>query len=292
MISIKNKWLFCFVLCTLYSVLFLSCNKEEPIPSYIHIDKISLTTTVSQGSNAHKIIDAWIYIDDNLVGAFEMPCTVPVLYAGEHNVKIYAGVKENGIAETRIMYPFYYRHEQTVTLTQGQITTLTPTVSYYSSAAFPWLEDFEGSSHSVCKSDGVTIDTFMTITPLPSEVFEGAQSGKVSISAVNSTYFGVCCSEQVLPQGGANVFFEMNYNCNSVFNMGIVGYNAAGTVVDQVPSLWLNPTEGSWKKVYVNLTTEVSQMTSATKFAVFFSMLKDVNVSTSYFYLDNVKLVN
>ena len=74
--------------------------------------------------------------------------------------------------------------------------------------------------------------------------------------------------------------------------MGIVGYNAAGTVVDQVPSLWLNPTEGSWKKVYVNLTTEVSQMTSATKFAVFFSMLKDVNVSTSYFYLDNVKLVN
>jgi len=49
-------------------LLLYSCNKEEPIPAYIHIDKIDLKTNYSiQGSNSHKIIDAWIYVDDQLL---------------------------------------------------------------------------------------------------------------------------------------------------------------------------------------------------------------------------------
>lgn len=270
----------------------VSCNKEEPIPSYIHIDKITLTTKTdgTEGSSAHKIIDAWIYIDDNLVGAFEMPCTVPVLYEGSHKIKIRAGVIENGISETRVAYPFYAPYEQTTTLTRGQITTLVPTVGYFSGTAFSWLENFDSAS-GICTSNGTTPDTSMKITNDASIVFEGAGSATVSITATNSSYFGVCCSEQTLPQAGANVFVELNYNCNSDFNVGVEGYDANGNVVDQQIALSLRSTDG-WNKVYVNLTNEVSSMTSASKFAVFFSMLKDQTVSASYFYIDNAKLVN
>jgi len=51
-------------------------NPAEPIPSYIHIDKIDLTTDYSsQGTSSNKITDAWIYVDNELIGAFEMPVT-------------------------------------------------------------------------------------------------------------------------------------------------------------------------------------------------------------------------
>ena len=270
--------------------LFFSCNKEEPIPSYIHIDKIDLTTNdCTEGSNAHKISDAWVYIDDNLVGAFEMPCTFPVLYEGSHKIQMRAGVKENGISETRIYYPFYAPFEQTVTLTRGQISTLVPIVKYSSTATFAWLEDFEGSSHDLCMSNGASPDTIMLNDT--ANVFEGSQSGKVSITGVNSSYFGVGCAEQTLPQGGANVFAELNYNCNAEFNIGVAGYTGTGQLVDQVIKITIRSTEGQWNKIYINLTNVVSSITGASKFSLFFSMLNQTS-STQYFYLDNVKLVN
>src|SRR3989337_3990814 len=93
----------------------LACNKEEPIPSYIHIDAINLSTNYTiEGSSSNKILNAWIYIDDQSVGAFELPCTVPVLAVGSHEIKIQAGIKENGIDATRIYYPFYEIVKQTV----------------------------------------------------------------------------------------------------------------------------------------------------------------------------------
>ncbi|MBI4930292.1 MAG: hypothetical protein HY841_05985 [Bacteroidetes bacterium] len=271
------------------SVIGVACNKEEPIPSYIHIDKINFTTNyLLEGSSSNKILDAWIYIDDQQVGAFELPCTVPVLAEGSHEIKIWAGIKENGIAETRIKYPFYETFSQTVILTRGQITTISPTVTYAANADFTWLEDFEGSSHSVCNS-GVTADSIMTITTAPSDVFEGTGSGKVSITS--SSYIGISCAKYILPQGGASVFLELDYNCNTEFNIGIIGYTANNTIDVQWTSLTLRPTTG-WNKVYINLGTEVSNATNSTKFSIFFSMLKDENLANSYFYLDNVKLIN
>ena len=275
-----------FLLC----IIGISCNKEEPIPSYIRIDKIDLTTNYStEGSNSHKILDAWVYIDDNPVGTFEMPCTFPVLYAGSHNIKIFPGIKENGITETRIAYPFYDKYETDVTLAQGQITTIAPAVKYVQGATFQWIEDFEGVAHGVCKSDGTTKDSVMTITSTSSEIFEGTGSGKVEI--FGGTYFGMTCNKYSLPKSGASVFLEMNYNCNTEFNVGVAGYTASGTLEMQQIAITLNPTSG-WNKIYINLSSEVTNATNSTKFAVFFSMIKNSSLSSSYFYLDNVKLIN
>jgi len=270
-------------------VLFFSCNKEEPIPSYIHIDTINLTTNYAvQGSISNKILDAWIYVDDQQIGAFEMPCTVPVLYEGEHTIKIRAGIKENGIADTRIYYPFYEIFTQTVTLTRGQIITLNPTITYSSFADFTWLEDFTSATPSIC--DTINSDTVMKQTTTPSEVFEGTGSGVVALGSGTNGYIGVSCNKYDSLKG-KTVFLEMNYNCNTEFKVGIVGYTSSNTIDVQWPALTLNPTSG-WNKVYVNLTNSIAVGTNSVKFGIFFSMAKDANLSTSYFYLDNVKLVN
>ena len=102
-----------------FDVLFLSfiflslssCeiyNPSEDEPSYIHIDSISLTTDyTAYGTASHKITDAWVYVDNELIGAFELPANVPVLKSGVHNINIRPGIKLNGIAATRSYYPFF-----------------------------------------------------------------------------------------------------------------------------------------------------------------------------------------
>lgn len=271
----------------LLPIVFISCNKEEPIPSYIHIDRIDFSTVSGQGSSKEpKIIDAWVYIDDISVGAFEMPFTAPVLFEGTHTIKVFPGIKENGIAETRITYPFYSQFSQDINLTAKTITTAIPNTTYSSAADFTWMEDFEGASPNIC--DTSNSDTVMFL--VTSGAYEGAQSGGVVLTS-GTIYMGVSCNKYVLPQNGSPVFLEFHYNCNTEFKVGVIGYTSNNLVDVQTTALTLNPTDG-WNKIYVNLSDEVTTATNSTKFAIFFYMQKDSELSSSHFYVDNIKLIN
>ncbi len=273
-----------------FSVLFWGCNKEEPIPSYVHIDKITLSTIYSnEGSASNKILDAWVYIDDQFVGAFELPCTFPVLTVGTHTISVLSGIKENGITETRIPYPFYEKYVASIVLVAGEKTQVNPTTKYAALADFSWIEDFEGASPGICNNLGVP-DTNMKVVNTPGLVFELTGSGEVLLTGSATSYFGMSCNKYALPKVGAPVFIELNYNCNTDFNVGIIGYSGSNIEVQSI-SLTLRPTTG-WNKVYINLTNEVTGAVSASTFAIFFSLLKDPDLTASYVYLDNVKLVN
>jgi hypothetical protein len=219
------------------------------------------------------------------VGAFETPCTVPVLYEGSHVIRIYPGIKENGISETRIIYPFYNFYQTTIILKRGEITTLNPVTTYNTAADFAWIEDFETGWHTICKADGINSDSIMTISSI---AFEGNGSGVVTITA--PSYFSESCSTFVLPKTRTDIFLEFNYKCNTAFNVGIIGYDASGNIGAQTISLTLNPSS-NWNKIYVNLTSEVNEALTSVKFRIFFSMTKDENLSSSWFYLDNIKLI-
>ena len=70
------------------SLTVASCKKFEgsqTIPSLIHIDSISVSGDYFvYGATTHKITDAWVYVDDQLVGVYELPTTFPVLKKGIH----------------------------------------------------------------------------------------------------------------------------------------------------------------------------------------------------------------
>ncbi len=84
------------------SIPFLlpSCTIFDPpvtVPIYGHIDSIHfnvpLDSAAKQGSASAKIGYAWVYLDDNPVGAFQMPCTFPMVgSSGVHNIQIYPGI--------------------------------------------------------------------------------------------------------------------------------------------------------------------------------------------------------
>lgn len=281
----------------LFALLFLSScelyNPAEPIPAFIHIQKIDLVRNLSgfvsagdEGTLSNKISDAWVYIDDQLVGCYELPATFPVIGTGSHKVKISAGIKVNGISASRGQYPFFTKYTQIVDLKQGETTTLSPTISYSSSTNFYFMQDFE--------TVGSTIDTTpSSLTNLAiisdANVFEGSKSLKGYI--VDPYNFFECATipNCTLPKMGAPVFLEFNYKCNHQITVSMIAYGSS--TQEQFLVLNLNPST-NWNKIYIYLTPTVSGANTANYYKVLWGMINNTGQTDSaYVYLDNIKLI-
>lgn len=273
------------------TLLFGSCelyNPSEPIPAYIHIEKFNLVTNyATEGSNSHKITDAWVYVDDQLIGCFELPATFPVIAEGTHKVKIVAGIKVNGIAANRGQYPFYNPYEQYVNFEMGKRITLSPTVSYKSTTTFAFLEDFEVSSLTL-ETTAFSDSTIQEMTSVDT-VFEGSKS---MIGYADPTRFRFECitvDSFDLPQAGANVFLEFNYRCNYTTVVSII---ARGTTTSsQFVCLNLNPTYNNWNKAYIFLTPNVSATFTALDYKMVWGFHNLIPLDSAALLLDNIKLV-
>jgi len=281
---------FCILL---LAVSLPSCeviNPEEGIPSYLQIDTITLSTNyLTEGSNSHKITDAWVYVDDQLVGAYELPATIPVLKSGSHTIKVLAGIKMNGIAATRIQYPFYAHYEINAELIPDSVMVLQPVVNYYPETTFAWMEDFESPGYTL-ETTSLSDTTLLRVTGT-ADVFEGNSSGYFVLSNPPMDLFECkTINEFVLPKSGHAVFLELNYKCNNTFRIGIFE-NEAGGISTQVPqTIVINKSE-NWNKIYVNLTNEVSLFLDAINYNVYFGVLPDEGNPEPKVYVDNIKLV-
>ncbi|MCW3083982.1 MAG: hypothetical protein JWP12_1348 [Bacteroidetes bacterium] len=276
-------------------------NPAEPIPAYIHIEKIGLTTNPSlEGSNSSKITDAWVYMDGNLVGCFELPVTFPVIADnGMHNFVIKPGIKVNGIAATRAPYPFYNSYNTTISLTKGVVTTMSPMVTYVSNinwdASSMWKDDFEGGiTTDTSPTPGVNTVIHQVLRSTdPGNVFEGNGSGIALLNNSDHTYCEVINKfppTLYLPGGTSPVFLEMNYKCNYPFTVGLFAYSAATSV--KISIINLHSTADQWNKVYIYVTPQISEASNPLYYNMFLGMLNTDNVPNPYFAVDNIKLVH
>ncbi|NQX98592.1 MAG: hypothetical protein HRT73_12045, partial [Flavobacteriales bacterium] len=163
----------------LIGITFFSCSKENfeaQVPAYISIPSITLTTDyATQGSTSSNIKDAWVFVNDDLVGVYELPAKFPVLKEGNVTVKVFAGIKDNGITADGTKYLLYDPHVVQVNLVKNETVEIVATVSYASSVKFSWLEDFENVSLSFLhhSSSDTVIKNQSTI------VKEGSGAGKI-----------------------------------------------------------------------------------------------------------------
>lgn len=164
-------------------MLISSCSKdsfEAKVPAYISIDKFTVTSNYAvHGSNSSNITDVWVYVNDDLIGTYELPARFPVLKEGTHSVKFYAGIKDNGVSGLRERYLFYTPHEEQLTFEKGKEIKVEPQVTYISSTQTAWLEDFESPATSFTYTTGS--DTIINKTTI--SVFEGNASGQVYLQA-------------------------------------------------------------------------------------------------------------
>jgi hypothetical protein len=287
----KKNYLF-LILCFVILVSAVSsCDLFQPgtpIPGYIHIEKIDVTTNYSvEGTNSSKVSDAWVYVDEQLLGCFELPATFPVIAEGVHAIKIRPGIKVDGIGANRSPYPFYTQFNQQVDIEPGKKVTLSPTVNYQPTTHFDLLQDFEAAGvlfDSTANSDS-NIDT---IAYPAANVFQGGVSGIITATPSRPFVEIATVNQYVLPKGGAPVFLEFNYKCNHQFTISIYAW---GTVsVQQFTVLNINPSQ-NWNKAYIYLTPNVSAASSATGYQVALGML-NTSSDSAYVLLDNIKLIH
>lgn len=259
--------------------IFISCNKEEEIPSYIEINDFNLTSNSSFGENTENITDVWIYIDENLQGVYEIPVTFPVLNKGLQNIRIKAGVKANGIASTRIQYPFYTSYLDTVELVENETINILPSFSYNSSFD-AIVEDFESSGTIIDSTINSEID--FTIQQNNSNHYGYALIEEPNIN------FEISTQELILPQQGAPVYLEIDYKSSTEFLVGMY-INYSQDVVRR-DLLWVTPKQ-EWNKIYINLTQTVSESIGAESFKVFLNMRRNEPSLSEEINFDNIKIL-
>lgn len=263
-------------------------NPDEDIPAFIEINRFDFTAGPSQGTDSADIIDSWIYIDDNPVGAFEMPFIIPVLESGKHSVKIRPGIKLNGIAATRAINQFYTSYNQIIDFEAGKTITISPKCKYVDGLKFPWNsrgeEDFEEGGISIDSASGSSV----RIKKTSSEVYEGTYSGHIELDVGHKTYFGQS-KEFDLPKAGKPVVLEIHVkNPEVVLRLGL--YIIIPGRVISAQHMGINVSD-NWRKFYVNYTQLVSSYPNAIGYRVTFSA--DLGSKTNAdIYLDNIKLIH
>ncbi len=232
------------IISILLLLTLFACKKENiSEPSYISIKSIYLDSTTTS-----NITDAWVYIDDFLQGVYELPTDFPVLASGVHKLRVKAGIKDNGIASSRIAYPFYSSYIIDEQNFDSRTTIeIIPEINYLDSAKF-FTEDFDGSGLSL-DTDSASFSTDET-DGIDGEYGEITLTDSMLISEI-TTY-----ELDNLPQAGAPVYLELDYKCNTQFLVGVY-VNFPGSVL-QKDLLWVNPKE-DWNKIYVNLTSTISE---------------------------------
>ncbi len=289
LIDTRQFFILLFLLVFLFP-LFIACDEsdsDQEVPAFIRIDSIGLKTEYDvQGTASHNITDAWVYVDDQSIGVFELPAIVPVLAEGRHKVEIRAGIKQNGIAATRVAYPFYKPiTKNDFLLTPDSISVLNEKTEYYGNTVFAWMEDFENynniSIEKTTKSD-------TAITQTTENAFQGKYSGKISLGIEKPFYEGAIKNAVVLPGLYKPVFVELNYKIENILTLGLITQTM--TSIIQNPILNINKTD-RWKKIYINYTPAVNRNSSAIDFKVLLGSNLVSGLNEATILIDNIKLL-
>ena len=301
---IQNSFLTKYLALSIVVVSLLSvagCNvfdREETIPAYLFIDEFTLETKNdnSQGSAAHDIRDAWVYVDGNLVGVFEVPVTVPILTIDTARVTVLGGIINNGLVDNRKIYPFYKAIQDTIILTSNKIDSIFPSVTYHDSTQFKWIEDFEDRTISMEPSGVNTTEDSIRLTMDPNEVLDYSNrnqvSGYVEFDSVGQVFESSTISRFTIPSN-SSAYLEMNYNLESGTQVGFYVFNEAGIQIDRVNVLYLFPTDGEWKKSYVSFNEDMSNPDYANAtFKVFLYSSNSSDNPNARNYFDNLKLLH
>ncbi len=255
MAKLKFKTLFLFLILL---VVFTSCKQQDfssGIAVWLQVDTITFSLDyIDHGTSKQKITDVWVYADNQTIGTFEMPSTIPILKSGTVKLRFEAGIKLNGITSTRVPNPFF---EPIIVdefnFVPDSISLANFGTEYQETTVFVWEKDFEGKSISI-DSTSISKTKILLSAHLTAETFEGTHSGKIVLTGEEDYYEGASYEAFDLPTAGSVVFIEMHYKCKNILVVGLFAWDASQIIQD--PIIYLLP-QDDWNKIYVNFTNKL-----------------------------------
>lgn len=284
----------------IFGLIFLlsSCIKNNPDPVWIEINEWTLEANPNAsepaGELTENISDAWVYVDNEFVGVFELPCKIPVIYSGEKVIRVLPTILDNGISATKKIYPFLDAYEITADMVENQTITINPVTRYAANTKF-WIEDFENAGSKIV-DDPTSLASLQTVIAAGSGIeqpFNGNNFGCILLNETNNAWVAYSDDNDVLNLNvGAEAYLEIDfYNTNRV-TTGLLAVSPTGTVDN--PNIQLNSqneSEIEWKKIYINLKEIVGNSANGSYFQLSFQALLDEDETSGEINIDNIKVV-
>lgn len=286
---IKKSSLFLFFVLAVMSSSCELINPEEEIPAFLYIEPFSFTAEPNaHGSASASITEVWVTVNGDFLGAYPLPASVPVLASGMANVRLEAGIHDNGIRATPNIYPFYEAFVRDIELAPNETDTLQPAISYRSNARFAFIEDFENGSNVFTEQ----IEGQNGLTFTNDVIFEGNQSGVITLTQTdNLIQLGTAQIYAGLTDNSPLIYLEMDYRSDVPVTWGVQGFNSTGP---GSPIFQPGFRERSdWNKIYFDLSLLVLEGNFSGHRVVLEAAIP-VGSSTeeAKVYLDNIKLVH
>lgn len=286
-----------------------SCVRDdlEARPRYIlEIPEVNFTTTYStQGTASQRINTVWISINERPVGTFEIPAKIFFTAdPGPANVRLVAGVSQNGINALRTPFPFFRTYQETILIKDDQETYYfrpdidsLPLVNYIDNATIERIENFESTGFNLqttSRSDVPLLRTTSAENHFNSNIpGEPNQFSGVARLQAGQNFFEVETTQAfVFPRGGAEVFAELHYNINHPLTVGLIA-RTPGDGSEQFSVVEIRPSNNEWRKIYIRLTDDVAGTFGATDYKLFLGGIRQDTTNTEEleFMIDNLKLL-
>jgi len=274
-------------------LLLQGCVKNNPDPSWLYIDKWTLVANPelsgAEGELSQSITEAWVYINDNCVGVYELPVRIPLLTNGSVDLKVYPGIRVNGIAATKKIYPFCSVYNANITLIQNQTVSITPLTKYVSNAQFI-IEDFEGANVMLENDPNTSMANFI-LDNTDLQPFNGNTYAKVDLNTSDSIWVAYTTFGSYLPRG-KEVYLEIDYYTTNRVVTSLLAISPSG--LKKNPNIQLNkstPETVKWKKMYIELREIIGASDASAYFDHGFEAWKESELPNTEIRFDNIKVV-
>jgi hypothetical protein len=272
--------------------LFTGCVKNNERPSWLKVNKWVLQSNPSLsgelGELTESFKDCWVYVNDEIIGVFEVPFTIPILKSGNVNIKLFPAVRNNGISATKKIYPFVKEFVVNGTLTIDDTLEISPTTMYKEGLSI-WREDFEDINIKI-ENDPNSSMAILGVSNENLQPFNGNNYGKVTLNNTDSLW--VAYTQPLNLPKGREVYLEIDYLTTNNVTTGLLFISPLG--IQNNPYIRLNAQSDQatqWKKIYIDLRELVGASPVNSEFRPTFSAIIDPGKTLTTIRLDNIKVI-
>ena len=288
--------------------MHFSCKKPDITPAYLiltvedfedcvdvsNFNKVHNTNYDQYELDAikqHEFKDASVRLNGRSLAPWNIPCRIPLLpedYSKENYIWVMPCVRmiNTGVVDTE-PYPFLSPVQRAFNLEkEGEYRFPNLKFEYVEWVSFPVLETYALQTTRFTSQDtahGANIE------------FGRVDERLVMKLAVTEEfpYFNIATAPFELFGQGTRQFWELSYKCEGEITASLNFTTAMGIKYTQ-DMVVLRPTRGVWRKVYIDITEEVSLAAgSASRVSVGLNIRGNrmANSGTAHFYFENMKLV-
>jgi hypothetical protein len=272
------------------TVVLGSCNLINPVekqPTYVRIDsfKFNISGQRNEGTASQKITSAFVFFNNQQVGVYDLPATIPVIADAKGELLVMPGVTYRGLSQYEIQYPFFTSYKTEIEARKGEVLKIAPESAYIPSARFQWIEDFDRGSTFVKVSES-SEDTALIQTFDPGKIFEGSASGLISLTSTHRTSENITGNGFPITQGVS--FLEINYKGTVPFTVGL--QTTVGGEIRYSYLAGINPKD-EWNKLYIDLEAFTAEH-KGSEYRVMIKSTLPEGATEGYVLLDNLKVIS